>query len=493
MTNKVLIELKNEISVPLAIIFRKSLDESHIPDEWRLSNVTPVYKKGSKAEPGNYRPVSLTSNVCKLMERVINVTLGAYIDQNVLNNSQHGFRKGRSCQTNLIEFFDKVGGWLDESQNVDVLYLDFAKAFDKVDHERMIVKLAAEGVEGKLLAWIMDWLSKRYQRVVVEGETSGWLLVESGMPQGTCLAGPLFTVYVKDMDEWVKAYLRKFADDTKMARIICNLTDAGLFQADIDCLAKWAETWAMVFNQAKCKVMHLGRSNPRAIYTMNGVAISETHKERDLRIWVDSSLKPSTQCEVAAKNANQVLGLITKSFHYRTKSTLIPLFKSLVRPKLEFSAAAWSPWLEKDIECLEKVQRRLIRMLSNVRSSTYEEKLKDAGLTLLKDRRERGDMIEAYKTINGFNNVDKSSWFEIADPVQSRQNTRSTSAIDDDGEEVNRSSLLRERARTNLRNQSYRFWTARSWSLVPDAIRNSKTVNGFKNAYDAWKTKSPTL
>ena len=355
------------------------------------------------------------------------------------------------------------------------------------------MKLAAEGVEGKLLAWIMDWLSKRYQRVVVEGKTSGWLLVESGMPQGTCLAGPLFTVYIKDMDEWVKAYLRKFADNTKMARIIRNLTDAGLFQADIDCLAKWAETWAMVFNQAKCKVMHLGRSNPRAIYTMNGVAISETHKERDLRIWVDSSLKPSTQCEVAAKNANQVLGLITKSFHYRTKSTLIPLFKSLVRPKLEFSAAAWSPWLEKDIECLEKVQRRLIRILSNVRGSTYEEKLKDAGLTLLKDRRERGDLIEAYKTINGFNNVDKSSWFEIADPVQSRQNTRSTSAIDDDGEEVNRSSLLRERARTDLRNQSYRFRTARSWSLVPDAIRNSKTVNGFKNAYDAWKTKSLTL
>ena len=426
ITNKILVELKSEIALPLAVLFRKSLDESHIPDEWRLSNVTPVYKKGPKSEPGNYRPVSLTSNVCKLMERVINVDLSAFIDQNVLYNTQHGFRKGRSCQTNLIEFFDKVGGWLDDSQNVDVLYLDFSKAFDKVDHKRMMVKLAAEGVEGK---WIKDWLTGRYQRVVVEGKESGWLLVESGMPQGTSLAGPLFTVYVKDIDEWVRSFLRKFADDTKMARIIRNMMDAESFQADINRLAEWARIWAMEFNAAKCKVMHLGRNNPRYQYTMNGVVLNVTHEERDLGVWVDSTLKPGLQCEVAAKNANQVLGLIAKSFHYRTKSTLVPLYKSLVRPKLEFSVAAWSPWLEKDIECLEKIQKRLIRMLSNVRGSTYEERLKDAGLTSLRDRRERGDLIEAFKTLNGINNVDKSSWFEITDSSTYYCSTRSTSTI----------------------------------------------------------------
>ena len=149
--------------------------------------------------------------------------------------------------------------------------------------------------------------------------------------------------------------------------------------------------------------------------------------------------------------------------------------------------------MEKDIESLEKVQRRLIRMLSNVRGSTYEEKLKDAGLTLLRDRRERGDLIEAFKTINGFNNVDKHAWFEIPDPERIRQSTRSSSAIDDNGEEVDRISLTRERARTDLRNQSYRFRTSRSWSLVPDAVRNSKTINGFKNSYDAWKQKPQTL
>ena len=196
------------------------------------------------------------------------------------------------------------------------------------------------------------------------------------------------------------------------------------------------------------------------------------------------------QCEVAAKSANRILGLTSKSFHYRTKNTLVPLFKTLVRPKLEFSAAAWNPWLEKDIEVLEKVQRRLIRSLSNVRGATYEEKLKDAGLTTLKDRRERGDLIEAFKTLNGFNNVNKHDWFETPEPEQTRHGTRSTTSIEIDGETTNRTIVLRERSRTEQRNQSYRFRTARAWDKLPDLVRNSKSVNGFKNTYDKWKQQS---
>ena len=295
VANKLIIELKNELAYPLAVLFRKSINESRMPDDWRLSNVTPVYKKGSKSDPGNYRPVSLTSNVCKLMERVINKPLGDYLNKCVIENSQHGFRRGRSCQTNLIEFNDKVGEWLDEGKSVDILYLDFAKAFDKVDHGRLMEKLAAAGVKGKLWAWIKDWLANRYQRVVVNGEFSDWLPVDSGVPQGTVLAGPFFTVYVGDIDELIRAFLRKFADDTKMASVIANCRDAELFQRDIDRLVEWASKWAMVFNEAKCKMMHLGRKNPKTVYTMNGVTLGAT-EERDLGVMVTNTFKPGTQC-----------------------------------------------------------------------------------------------------------------------------------------------------------------------------------------------------
>ena len=216
--------------------------------------------------------------------------------------------------------------------------------------------------------------------------------------------------------------------------------------------------------------MHLGRNNPKFEYKINGVVISEAHEEKDLGVWIDCSMKPSLQSEVAAKGANQTLGLICRSFHYRTKSTLVPLFKTLVRPKLEFADAAWNPWLEKDVEAVEKVQRRLIRMLSNVRGVTYKEKLKDAGLTLLKDRRERGALIEAFKTINGFNNVNSSDWFDMPGPNPYRHSTRSTMNIEIDGSESNRTIILHERPRTESRNQSYRIRTARSWNSLPDNV-----------------------
>ena len=243
--------------------------------------------------------------------------------------------------------------------------MDNLKTEHEVDHKRLLVKLEAAGVRGNLLRWIGDWLTGRKQRVVVKGESSDWILVESGVPQGSVLGGPLFDVYIDDIDLAILiAFLRKFADDTKLAMLIRSREDADRFQKDINEICRWADKWAMEFNVEKCKVMHVGRSNPRYEYFMNGAQLSVTEEEKDLGVWTESTLKPTLQCTKAAGNANRVLGMILKTFHYRTKQSLIPLYKSLVRPKLEFGVAAWSPWYERDIECLEKVQKRLIRSLS---------------------------------------------------------------------------------------------------------------------------------
>ena len=214
------------------------------------------------------------------MEKVINRDLGKHLENGVLNNSQHGFRRGRSCQTNLIEFSDKVTQWADEGGCVDVVFLDFRKAFDKVDHKRLIVKLEAAGVRGNLLRWIENWLAGRKQRVVVNGESSDWILVESGVPQGSVLGGPLFDVYIDDIDLIILiAFLRKFADDTKLAMLIKSRQDADRFQEEINNLYKWAQDWAMEFNIEKCKVMHVGRSNPGYKYNMNGFRLWPSMKQ----------------------------------------------------------------------------------------------------------------------------------------------------------------------------------------------------------------------
>ena len=173
---RVLKELQEGLAPVLAHIFKKSLEEGKVPADWKTANVTPIFKKGSKGDPGNYRPVSLTSVCCKIMESILRDAITEHLDLNkLINPSQHGFTKGRSCATNLLEFLEKVTKVVDEGKPLDVIFLDFAKAFDKVPTKRLLKKLYAHGVRGKLLKWIADWLTNRTQRVVLNGKFSTWI------------------------------------------------------------------------------------------------------------------------------------------------------------------------------------------------------------------------------------------------------------------------------------------------------------------------------
>ena len=230
---------------------------------------------------------------------------------------------------------------------MDVIYFDFSKAFDKVCHKRLAVKMEAAGVREKVKEWICEWLRGRRQKVVVEGVESGWEEVKSSVPQGTVLGGVLFNLYINDIDDGIESFVRKFADDTKMARVVEEEDDAVALQGDIDAMMEWARKWEMKFNLDKCKVLHVGRLNKRYQYRIGDGCLAEAKEEKDLGVWIGNDLKPVAQCERAAKAANSALGLITRCFHYRTRSVLVPLYKTFVRPKLEYAVAVWNPWLKK--------------------------------------------------------------------------------------------------------------------------------------------------
>ena len=413
---------------------------------------------------------------------------------NLLRNSQHGFRTGKSVQTNLVEFLDAAMKWMDVGTPFDVLYLDFSKAFNKVDHKRLMVKLESVGIKGKLKEWLQDWLKGRRQRVKVEGCLSEWREVESGVIQGSVLGGILFNIFIDDLDDAATLTLiLKFADDTKMAKEIRSKEDAQHFQRAIDAISRWAKKWEMEFNIKKCKILHFGKKNPQYEYTMDGEILATAEEEKDLGVWISTSLKPSKQCEMAAKAANFTLGQIRRSFHYRRKEHLIPLFQTFVRPKLEFGVAAWNPWLEADIRTLEKVQERAVKMVSNKSGSTYEERLKSVGMTTLKARRERGDAIETYKTLRGFNRVDKNEWFEISGP-ESRA-TRRTTSITDDGEERKPDSLYKPSFNLEVRKNFFTVRAVDRWNELPESVKRAQSINGFKDGYDRWKreTEARTL
>ena len=468
-------ELESQVVPAMEILFRKLLDEQVTPLDWKLANVSPIFKKGAKSDPANYRPVSLTSVCCKIFESLIRDHIVKHLEENnLLADSQHGFVNSRSCATNLIEFFDAVSEAVDSGEGMDIIFLDFAKAFDKVPINRLLAKLKAHGVTGKVWSWIKSWLTGRRQRVVLNGAKSTWEEVLSGVPQGSVLGPILFTIFINDIDgaATMADILRKFADDTKLGKVIRSQEDVDALQEMLVSLEQWAAQWGMAFNVKKCKVMHIGRNNLRSEYVMGGQVLEETGEERDIGVTVSANLKPAAQCMKAAGTASVVLGQIARAFSYRDKNTFLRLYKQYVRPHLEFASQAWSPWLQKDIEVLEKVQQRAVRMIGGLSGATYEERLAELGLQSLEARRCEADMMMVYKVLTGKVRIDSEKWFELAAPAAQRSTRAAADPL----------RLRKPRARLDVREHFFTVRVVDRWNELPLEIRAAKTVAWFRTA-----------
>jgi hypothetical protein len=353
-------------------------------------------------------------------------------------------------------------------------YLDFAKAFDKVPHGRLLVKLESKGIVGKLKQWMENWLAGRTQRVTIGGTASNEEEVKSGVTQGTVMGPPLFTVYIDDIDlvvRQVKLFI-KFADDGKGMKEIRSRQDAIELQAALDSLFGWAETWGMRFNVDKCKIMHVGRNNPRYEYFINGTKLKTVDDETDVGVIVQDSLKPAKQCQKAANTAGAVLRTIKRNFHYRDKRVFLQLYKQYVRPHLEFASPAWSPWLEQDKNLLEKVQQKAVDWVTGLAGETYEEKCAELGLSTLENRRWEQDMVQTYKIVNGIGNIEQSKFFTRMDERNTIQ-TRMAAGVD---------NLRPKRARTELRKHAFSVRIVQSWNGLPDTVKAARTVLSFKNS-----------
>ena len=241
----------------------------------------------------------------------------------IVNDSQHGFTKGRSCLTNLLDFLEEVYDNLDEGKAVDIIYLDFAKAFDKVPHKRLAAKLKSCGIRGNILRWIQNWLKGRGQKVGIRGAHSEWARVFSGVPQGSVLGPLLFLIYINDIDERLLSKISKFADDTKMCRNIDSDDDAKMLQEDLRKLFQWSVDWQMLFNIDKCSVMHVGKSNNGNDYALGEKVLTTTEEERDLGVIIHKSMNPSRQCMEAAKKGNRMLGMMKRTIVSRDKEIII--------------------------------------------------------------------------------------------------------------------------------------------------------------------------
>lgn len=482
---------KDELASPLHHIWRQCLDLGITPPSLKFSRIIPIHKGDSTAIPKNYRPVALTSHLVKVFEKILRAKIVNYLEENNLcNPSQHGFRAGRSCLSQLLTHYDKILTLLDQGQNVDVVYLDFAKAFDKLDFNITLQKLKMLGITGKIGKWIHSFLTNRMQAVAVNGEQSSPAPVISGVPQGSVIGPLLFLILIGDIDKDVyHAFLSSFADDTRVGKGISSEEDARLLQQDLECVYAWATENNMLFNDIKFELLRYGNNSTlkeNTQYISNtGEQIESKSSTKDLGVTMSASADFTEHIENVTETVKDLISWILRSFKSRSKLLMLQLWKSLVIPRLDYCSQLWNPSKSYLIRQLEELQKTFIKRIAGFREKDYITALKDLRLYSLQRRRERYQIIYLWSILESVvPNIDSTDNQPLVE-LQSIPNSRRgrTIAI----------PKLKNSRFGNLRYSSLPFHGARLFNSLPKQLRNlsgcSKMV--FKCKLDEYLNKLP--
>lgn len=405
-------ECANELALPITLIFQTSIDTGVFPNKWKQSLVTPIPKNSKKSFVTEYRPISKLCVLGKILEKIVTADISTAA-KNVISVNQHGFFKKRSVDTNMLIFTDFLAESLDNNSQVDVVYTDFSKAFDKINHDMLISKLLNAGVHGNLLRWINSYIRNRSQSVRLKGFSSQFLPVPSGVPQGSHLGPLLFSLYINDIGyAFNHSHHLLYADDTKLFKVVNSIDDCKKLQLDLISLQSYCTANQLFLNIDKCNVITYTRKKKpiHFDYSLNNNTLKRVSSIRDLGIIMDSELSFNLHIDHIIGFAFRRLGFvlrITKPF--KNTTTLKILYFSFVRSILDFCSTVWNPSYKVHINRIEKIQQKFIKALNyrkNFSSESYDISLKRHNLQTLSNRRKMFDLLYLHKILHSM--VDSS-------------------------------------------------------------------------------------
>jgi hypothetical protein len=450
---------------------------SCLPRQWLTAHIIPLYKHaGSRLHTENYRPISLTSVVCKVFESILKDEMMVHLlSNNLIHNNQHGFLPKRSTQSNLLEILHDWALALDNKDNIDCIFIDFKKAFDSISHAKLLHKLNSFGFSTLTTKWISSFLSGRTQQIKIgsSGSLSSSLPCTSGVPQGSVLGPILFILFINDLVSVCKfGKMMLYADDVTLYAKVNSLTDAHSLQEDLHNILLWSQLWQLPINIKKCLFMRVrAATNIPFVYSISDVALQQVDHVRVLGVTLSQDLSITNHCDSIASLGHRRAFLLLNSFRSSNLATMTSLFTTYVRPLLEYCTPAWSPHLLKDIDQIESVQRFFTRSLPGMSQFPYHERLTILGLQSLELRRIYRDCTYLYKMLHNTVDTRFNNMFTLrSNLILSHMSLRG-----------NDLTINIPNFHSDVRNYNFAIRVARYWNSLPNHVVQSATLNAFYN------------
>ena len=475
INNRILKELSHQLAIPLSSLFNLSLQSGKFPSTWKQANVSPIYKKDDPNLVCNYRPISLLCTVGKVFEKIIHKYVCNFFNSyNIITPLQSGFRHGDSTVNQLLDLSHTISKALDAGLEVRAVFFDISKAFDRVWHDGLLVKLKNSGISGKLLHWFSDYLGNRRQRVVLPGGKSDWKSISAGVPQGSILGPLLFLVFINDIVQDITSFIKLFADDTSLYIIVDTPSNtAESLNADIEKIRIWAEKWLVSFNPTKSEAILFSRKRNHQVHPpleMNSISIKEVENHKHLGLYLSNDGSWNAHINYIVNKTSLRVNILRKLKHILDRHSLQVIYFSFIRPSIEYADIIWDNCTSYNRKRIESIQIDCARIVTGTtKLISLNNIYLETGWETLDSRRKKHRLIQFYKMVNGISPEYLANLVPHSVGETQQYNLR------------NSDDLIQQNCRTKLFFDSFLPATIRDWNELPAHYRNADSLFLFKH------------